>query len=59
MDSFARLQERDLTPKDAFFSKLSNAGIMAEDYAHVQIVSRHFNISRMRGYHNLYLASSS
>ena len=59
MDSFARLQETQLPPKDAFFSTLTNAGISDEDYAHAQLVLRHFNMTRMRDYHNLYLASMS
>ena len=59
MDSFARLQETHLAPKDAFFSKLTIAGISDEDYAHAQLVWRHFNMKTMRDYHNLYLASMS
>ena len=59
MDSFERLKEPRLPPKDAFFSKLHNAGISDEDYAHAQLVCRHFNMTRMRDYHNLYLASMS
>ena len=57
MDSFAGLQETHLPPKDALFSKLINAGISDEDYAHAQLVWGHFNMTRMRDYHNLYLAS--
>ena len=59
MDSFERLKEPRLPPKDAFFSKLINAGISDEDYAHAQLVWRHFNMKTMRDYHNLYLASMS
>ena len=44
MDSFERLKQPRLPPKDAFFSKLINAGISDEDYAHAQLVGRHFNI---------------
>ena len=41
MDSFAPFQETHLPPKDAFFSKLTNAGISDVDYAHAQFVWWH------------------
>ena len=37
-DSLEKLSERNLPPKEAFFSKLIDSGISDEDYEHAQNV---------------------
>ena len=59
MDSMARFDEKQLPPKAAFFSKLTNSDIAEEDYAHAKKVWEKFNIKSMREYHNHYLKSKS
>jgi len=53
-DSFSRLNETPLTPKDAFYSMLNNEHILDEDYEHAQNVWEEFNISSLREYRDLY-----
>ncbi|VDI78522.1 Hypothetical predicted protein [Mytilus galloprovincialis] len=55
MDSFERLQETQLPPKEAFFSTLTGEHISDEDYAHAQKVWEAFGCKTMRDYHDLYL----
>ena len=57
MDSPDRFNEHQLPPKDAFFSKLRDAGITDEDYQHAQRVWTEFGCTRMLDYHNIYLKS--
>ena len=40
MDSWEKMDEQQLPPKEAFFSKLTDSGISDEDYEHAQKVWR-------------------
>ena len=57
MDSFDKLEEDRLSPKEAFYSRLHDAQISDAEYAHAQNVWQTFGIPTMRLYHNLYLMS--
>ncbi|PFX17106.1 hypothetical protein AWC38_SpisGene18591 [Stylophora pistillata] len=57
MDSIHKLDEPQLPPKEAFFSKLSGRGISKKDYTHAQKVWRVFECKTFRDYHNLYNSS--
>ena len=54
LDSIDKLNETQLPPKKAFFSKLTGQGISNKDYKHAQKVWKTFNMKTMRDYHNLY-----
>ena len=56
-DSFSKLKERKLPPKEAFFSMLYNKDISDDDCAHAQKVWKTFKMRTMKDYHNLYLDS--
>ena len=56
-DSFNRLSDDNLPPKEAFHSILNDSGISEEDYKHAQNVWEIFDIKTMRDYHDLYLKS--
>ena len=55
VDSFERLAETKLPPKEAFYSKLTDSHISDEDYKHAQTVWKTFEMKTMRDYHDLYL----
>ena len=55
MDSPERMNETQLPPKSAFYSKLSDSHITDDDYEHAQKVWREFGMSSMKDYHDLYL----
>ena len=55
MSSFERLGETCLPPIECFYSKLSDANISANDYAHANKVWDVFQMNIMRDYHDLYL----
>ena len=55
MDSWDRLKETHLPPKEAFYSKLNMRGISKEDYEHAKRVWKAFGINDIGEYHNLYL----
>ena len=57
MDSCEKMDEQQLTPKEAFYSMMTDSDISDEDYEHAQKVWRTFNIHTMREYHNLYMMS--
>ena len=57
MDSVARFDEPQLPPKDSFFSRLRDAGISDEEYAHAQHVWATAGCTRFADYHALYLKS--
>ena len=57
MDSLDRLSETNLPPKEAFYSKLIDAGISDEDYNHAQTVWKEFGCKTLRDYHDLYNVS--
>ena len=54
LDSIDKLNETQLPPKKAFFSKLTGQGISNKDYEHAQKVWKTFDMKTMRDYHNLY-----
>ena len=54
MNSIERLNETELPPKTAFYSKLNNTDISDEDYEHAKKVWKEFNCETVRDYHNLY-----
>ena len=54
VDCMKKLDETNLPPKEAFYSKLTGEGITDEDYQHAQTVWKEFNIDSMKDYHNLY-----
>ncbi|KAK5637821.1 hypothetical protein RI129_000195 [Pyrocoelia pectoralis] len=55
IDSWERLNEMSLPPRDAFFSHLRNDGVSAEDYDHALNVWRAFSIQNLGQYADLYL----
>ena len=54
MDSWERFLEPVLPSKDAFYSKLSDAHINDDDYAHAQKVWKAFNCKNLGKYSDLY-----
>ena len=54
MDSWERFAEPVLPPKDAFYSKLSDAHIDDEDYAHAPKVWKAFDCKNLGEYSDLY-----
>ena len=54
MDSWERFNETALPPIEAFYSKLSDVSISAEDYAHAQRVWTTFGCQNMGDYGDLY-----
>ena len=54
VDCMKKLDETNLNPKEAFFSKLTCEGITDEDYQHAHTVWKEFNIESMKDYHKLY-----
>ena len=54
MDNWDRFAETKLPPKEAFYSKLSDAHISDEDYAHAQKVWEAFGCETLGEYSNLY-----
>ena len=57
MDSFKKMNQEQLAPKDAVHSKLTDSHIKDEDYEHAQNVWNTVNLGTMRGKHNLYIMS--
>ena len=49
-----KLDDTSLSPKEAFYSKLTGEGITDDDYWHAQTVWKELNIESMKDYHNLY-----
>ena len=58
-DRIDKLNETQLPPKEAFFSKLNNQGISDEDYEHAKKVWETFGMKTMRDYHDLYLKTDA
>ena len=54
MDSIKRLNETELPPKDAFYSRLSGEDISHDDYQHAKKVWKEFGMKTLRDYHDLY-----
>ena len=57
IDSFARLDEPALPPREAFFNKLGNMECSQADYSHAQHVWDNFHCSSLKEYMALYLLS--
>lgn len=57
VDSLAKLDELQLPPKEAFYSRLNDVGISDDDYEHAQTVWKEFGCKTFRDYHNLYNVS--
>ena len=57
MDSFERMQESRLPPKEAFHNILSNEQISDVDYAHAHKVWEAFDMENLWDYHDLYLVT--
>lgn len=55
MDDVSRFRERQLPPRESFYSSLTDEGISEEDFNHAQNVWRKFEMSTMKDYHDLYL----
>ena len=55
VDNPERLQETQLPPKSAFYSKLNNKDISDEDYTHAQKIWKEFGMKTMKDHHDLYL----
>ena len=55
VDNPERLQETQLPPKSAFYSKRNNKDISDEDYTHAQKIWKKFGMKTMKDYHDLYL----
>ena len=56
-DGFDKLNETQLPPKEAFYSKLNDEDITEDNYQHAKKVWETFNMKTMREYHDLYLKS--
>ncbi|KAF4529670.1 hypothetical protein B566_EDAN017511 [Ephemera danica] len=55
IDSWEKLDETQLPPKDAFYNKLNESHISDEDYAHAQEVWHRFGIQNLGQYSDHYL----
>src|SRR5690348_4879067 len=51
------LDECELLPREAFFSKHTEMEIMNKEYAHAHLVWNTFGCRSMRDYHNVYVMS--
>ena len=57
MDDFKRFSEKELPPKEAFYSKLNLSSISDEDYKHAQNVWNPLSEKTLGNYHDIYLKS--
>ena len=55
ISSLEKLSEKQLPPKEAFYSKLSDENVSDEDYKHAVNVWNNFGCKTLGDYHNLYL----
>ena len=55
MDSWERLHENTIPPKEAFYSELNLENITDKDYEHVKKVWQAFEIKNLGEYHDLYV----
>ena len=58
MDSWARFEETQLPPKEAFYSKLSDENINEADYAHARQVWTTFGCKTLGDYSYLYCCTN-
>ena len=54
VDFLERLDETQLPPRSAFYSRLNDSSISEEDYEHAQTVWKELNCKTLRDYHDLY-----
>src|SRR6218665_1738546 len=54
LDHIARLNDTELPPKSAFYSRLNDSDISDKDYEHAKSVWKCFGCKTLREYHNLY-----
>ena len=57
VDSLERLDETQLPPRSAFYSRLKDSSISEVDYEHAQTVWKEFNCKTLRDYHDLHNVS--
>ena len=55
--SCARFDDKQLPPKEAFYSKLTDEGISDDDYKHAHAVWDEFDMKTFKDYHDLYNVS--
>ena len=55
IDSWERFEEKQLPPKEAFYSSLNDTTITDDDYEHAQNVWNTFECKNLGEYHDLYL----
>ena len=55
MHSFERFKEVELPPMGEFNSRLNDSNVSAQNYEHAQKIWKHFNITNVGEYHDLYL----
>ena len=54
-DSLEKPSERNLPPKESFYSNLNDCDITDKDFEHALKVWKHFKMTTFREYHDLYL----
>ena len=59
VSSLEKMSEKQLPPKEEFYSKLNNEDISDEDYKHAQKVFKTFDCKTIRDYHDLYLKTDA
>ena len=59
MDSWEKIDETKIPPKEAFYSKLNLEGISDADYAHAQKLWEVLGIKTRSEYHDLYAQSDT
>lgn len=57
IDSYDRLNETQLPPRQAFYSRLYGSDCSVKDYKQAEKVWEHFHCNTLLDYHNLYLKS--
>ena len=57
VESVKKLDETELPPKSAFYSKLNDSNISDEDYEHAKVVWKEFGFKTLKEYHDLYNVS--
>ena len=55
MDSWDKFDEKELPTHECFYSELAGGNISDKDYKKTQIVWKHFELSNLGEYHDLYL----